>query len=166
MAIRKAIIVLAAVFAGLALSQVAGAQDAPADRWNTQCVAPDSASPLACTVEQRIILKDSGQQIARFAVQMSGPADKRVSGYLVQLPLGLSLRNGILLKVDENEPVKLDLQTCEASGCYGGDTLKPEFLESLSSGKILTVTFANLQQKEIGVQIDLAGFSAAFAKIK
>ncbi len=117
-------------------------------------------------MEQRVVLRESGQQVARFSVQTSGAKDARKGAYLVQLPLGLSIRTGVRLKVDEREPISVDIQTCEASGCYAGGPLDEAILDGLRSGKILALLFNDLKKKEIGIQIDLAGFSAVYDKIK
>jgi invasion protein IalB len=155
-----------AVLAFLLAAAPSAAQQATTGNWNSNCSAPDLASPLACAMEQRVILRESGQQIARFTVQTSGTKDDRKAAYLVQVPLGLSIRTGVRLKVDEREPVSLDIQTCEASGCYAGGPLAGPLLDGLKGGKMLTLLFNDLQKKEIGIQIDLTGFAAQFEKIR
>lgn len=153
-------------FASILAATASQAQEAPKVNWSSNCTAPDLASPMSCAMEQRVVLRESGQQVARFSVQTSGAKDARKGAFLIQLPLGLSIRTGVRLKVDEREPVAVDIQTCEASGCYAGGPLNGEILDSLRSGKLMTLLFTNLQKKEIGIQIDLAGFSALYDKIK
>lgn len=144
----------------------AHSQEAPKVNWSSQCSAPDLQAPFACSMEQRVILRESGQQVARFAVQTSGAKDDRKGAFLIQLPLGLSIRTGVRVKVDEGEPMAVDIQTCEASGCYAGGPMTEALVESLRGGKTMTLLFNDLQKKEIGIQIDLAGFSAVYDKIR
>jgi invasion protein IalB len=141
-------------------------QEAPKANWSSQCVAADLQSPLSCSMEQRVVLRESGQQVARFAVQTSGAKDDRKGAFLIQLPLGLSIRTGVRLKVDDREPLAVDIQTCEAGGCYAGGPMTDGLVESLRGGKMMTLLFNDLQKKEIGIQIDLAGFSAVYDKIR
>lgn len=154
----------ALIVAGAAAAQTGNA--APADRWSTQCVAPDQASPLSCSAEQRIILRETGQQVARFAVQANGPKGDRKSAFLVHLPLGLSIRTGVALAVDGKEVAKLDFQTCDANGCYCGDSLGGDLLQAMRAGQEMTIGFQDLQKKAISIRIDLAGFAAAYDKVK
>lgn len=163
-AVSGPIFASALCLAGAAAAQTGNA--APVDRWSTQCVAPDQASPMACSAEQRVILRETGQQVARFAVQASGPKGERKSAFLVHLPLGLSIRTGVTLSVDTKEVAKLDFQTCDANGCYSGDTLGGELLQAMRAGKELAIGFQDLQKKSISIRIDLAGFAAAFDKVK
>ncbi|MFO1122063.1 MAG: invasion associated locus B family protein [Hyphomicrobiales bacterium] len=137
----------------------------PAANWASSCSAPSRTAPLSCTLEQRVVLRETGQQLARIAVQTSGP-EPRTPGLLVHLPLGLSIAAGVSLSVDGASPRKLPVQTCDANGCYAGSTLDPDLLTALQRGRDLTLTFEDLQRKPISVGFRLDGFSAAFANIK
>ena len=46
---------------------------------------------------------------------------------LVQLPLGLNLPVGAKLQVDDGKVVDLQIQTCEARGCYAKYPDRPGF---------------------------------------
>jgi invasion protein IalB len=134
--------------------------------WVSQCVAPDLSTPLVCTVEQRVIVRETGQQIARVSVQINGDGENRKPALLVHLPLGLSIRAGVALKVDDQEPSALDFQTCDGGGCYAGAALGDALLKKMSKGKILSLIFKDLQQKDISIPISLQGFAAIYDKVK
>jgi invasion protein IalB len=56
---------------------------------------------------------------------------------LVQLPLGLFLPVGAKLQVDEGKPLDLQVQTCEAQGCFAGSAMDAELLAAIKAGKQL-----------------------------
>ena len=101
----------------------------PQSKWATQCSSVSRDKPLGCSIEQRIVLRETGQQLARISIQVN--ADKPSQpALLVHVPLGLSIRAGIKMQVDDAEPLKLDIQTCDAAGCYAGNPVAPELLAS------------------------------------
>lgn len=138
---------------------------APQANWATNCAAVSRSGPIDCTVEQRVVLKTTGQQLARFQVRVPG-SEPRAPAMLVQVPLGLSIKAGVHLAIDGQDVSRLEVQTCDANGCYAGAPIAPEMLYALRSGKELTVGFHDLQTKPISVSLQLAGFSDAYAKIE
>lgn len=110
-------------------------------------------------------MRETGQQLARLEIRVSSE-EPRQPALLVHVPLGLSIRAGIKFQVDDAEPLMLDIQTCDASGCYAGNPIGPELLASLKKGNSVKVIFQNLQQNEISVGFSLAGFTANYSKIE
>ena len=161
------------------LPAAASAQEAPAPapdaqqaqpaqprvNWVSNCSAPSRKVPLSCSMEQRVLLRDTGQQLGRAAVQTGGP-EPRTPGLLLHLPLGLSIEAGTSVVVDADTPVKLAIQTCDASGCYAASPLKGELLTAMQRGRELKVTFEDLQRKPITVSFTLEGFTDAFTGIQ
>jgi invasion protein IalB len=94
------------------------------------------------------------------------PSDSRAPVALVQLPLGLNLPVGAKLQVDDGKATDLQIQTCEARGCYAGTAIAPDLLAAMKSGKQLKVSFQNLNKETLTVPLPLADFAAAYEKIK
>jgi len=94
------------------------------------------------------------------------PAETRTPVAIVQLPLGLNLPAGAKLQVDDGKTSDLQIQTCEARGCYAGTPIAPELLAALKSGKQLKLSFQNLAKETITIPMPLADFAAAYDKIK
>jgi invasion protein IalB len=138
---------------------------APRVNWLSNCNAPSRLVPLSCSIEQRVLLRETGQQLGRAAIQTSGP-EPRTPGLLLHLPLGLSIAAGVSLVVDADTPVKLAIQTCDASGCYAASPLQGDLLTAMQRGRELKVTFEDLQRKPINVSFTLDGFTDAFNGIK
>ena len=132
--------------------------------WIARCSSASRGAPLECAIEQNAVLTKTGQLIVLINIRVS--ADTRTPVGLVQLPLGLNLPAGAKLQVDEGKASDLQIQTCEARGCYANLQISPEMLTALKSGKQLKVSFQNLAKETIAIPMPLADFAAAYDKIK
>lgn len=141
------------------------AAKAPHNAWTSQCGSATRKQPLACAMEQRVVLKETGQQLAKLTIK-TGPDSAEKPTMLLQLPLGVSLRKGVSLTVDDGETANFDIQTCEASGCYVGDVVSDALLAAMRKGSQINIGLENLQQKEVKFAFSLNGFSAALDNIR
>ena len=110
------------------------------------------------------MLPRTGQLV--ILVNIRVPADTHTPSALVQLPLGLNLPGGAKLQVDDGTATDMQIQTCEARGCYAGTTIAPDLLAAMKSGKQLKISFQNLNKETLTVPLPLADFAAAYDKIK
>lgn len=133
--------------------------------WAVQCRSEARSAPLACSMEQRIVRRETGQQVARLQIQVAR-TEPRVPSFVIQLPLGLSIQEGISVSVDGQEPTRFDIRTCDASGCYATGGLPDPLLDSFRIGKQVAMSFNNLQNKTITVNFSLADFATHYARIQ
>ena len=136
----------------------------PPPGWIARCASASRDAPLECAVEQNAVLPRTGQLV--IAVNIRVPADTHTPSALIQLPLGLNIPAGAKLQVDDGKTVDLQIQTCEARGCYAGTAIAPDLLAAMKSGKQLKVSFQNLNKETLTVPLPLADFAAAYEKIK
>ena len=132
--------------------------------WVARCGSVSRDAPLECAIEQNAVLPRTGQLV--IAVNIRVPADTHTPSVLIQLPLGLNIPGGAKLQVDDAQATDLQIQTCEARGCYAGTAIAPELLAAMKSGKQLKVSFQNLNKETLTVPLPLADFAAAYDKIK
>ncbi|WP_371419293.1 invasion associated locus B family protein [Bradyrhizobium sp. CCBAU 051011] len=132
--------------------------------WIARCSSASRGAPLECAIEQSAVLTKTGQLIVLINIRVS--AETRAPVGLVQLPLGLNLPAGAKLQVDDGKASDLQIQTCEARGCYANLQIAPEMLTALKSGKQLKVSFQNLAKETIAIPMPLADFASAYEKIK
>jgi invasion protein IalB len=143
----------------------AGAAPAPPPPgWIARCGSASRDAPLECAIEQNAVLPRTGQLVV--AVNIRVPADSHLPSALIQLPLGLNIPNGAKLQVDDGKAADLQIQTCEARGCYAGTAIAPDLLAAMKSGKQLKISFQNLNKETLTVPLPLADFAAAYDKIK
>jgi invasion protein IalB len=136
----------------------------PPPGWIARCASVSRDAPLECAIEQNAVLPRTGQLV--IAVSIRVPADTHAPSALIQLPLGLNIPAGAKLQVDDGKTVDMQIQTCEARGCYAGTAIGPDLLAAMKSGSQLKVLFQNLSKETLTVPLPLADFAAAYEKIK
>jgi invasion protein IalB len=136
----------------------------PQSGWAARCSSANRQAPLECAIEQTAILQKTGQLIILVNVRV--PSDTHTPVALVQLPLGINLPGGAKLQIDDGQTADLQIQTCEARGCYAGTPIAPDLLAALRSGKQLKILFQSLGKETITIPMPLADFAAAYDKIK
>jgi invasion protein IalB len=136
----------------------------PPPGWIARCGSASRDAPLECAIEQNAILPRTGQLV--IAVSVRVPGDTRTPSALIQLPLGLNIPHGAKLQVDDGKATDLQIQTCEARGCYAGTAIAPDLLAAMKSGTQLKISFQNLNKETLTVPLPLADFAAAYEKIK
>jgi invasion protein IalB len=142
----------------------AAANTPPPPGWIARCGSASRDAPLECAIEQSAVLPRTGQLV--ILVNIRVPADTHTPSALIQLPLGLNLPGGAKLQVDDGTATDMQIQTCEARGCYAGTTIAPDLLAAMKSGKQLKISFQNLNKETLTVPLPLADFAAAYDKIK
>jgi invasion protein IalB len=142
----------------------AAANTPPPPGWAARCGSAGRDAPLECAIEQSAVLPRTGQLV--ILVNIRVPADTHTPSALIQLPLGLNLPSGAKLQVDDGAATDMQIQTCEARGCYAGTTIAPDLLAAMKSGKQLKISFQNLNKETLTVPLPLADFAAAYDKIK
>jgi invasion protein IalB len=132
--------------------------------WVARCTSASRDAPLECAIEQTAVLTKTGQLIVLINIRV--PSDTHAPVAVIQLPLGLNLPVGAKLQVDDGKTSDLQIQTCEARGCYTNTPISPDMLTAMKSGKQLKVSFQNLSKEVITIPMPLADFAAAYDKIK
>jgi invasion protein IalB len=144
------------------------AADAPAapaqPGWAARCSSPSREAPMECAMEQQAVQSKTGQLIALVNIRVPGDTHTPIAA--VQLPLGLNLPAGAKFQVDDGKVVDLQIQTCEARGCFAGGPIAPDLLAAMKSGKQLKLSFQNLAKETMTIPMPLADFAAAYDKIK
>jgi invasion protein IalB len=142
-----------------------GAPSAPPQPgWAARCSSVSRDAPLDCALEQTAVLSKTGQLIVLVNIRV--PNDTRTPVALVQLPLGLNLPAGAKLQIDDGKSVDLQIQTCEARGCYASTPIAAEMLAALKAGKQLKVSFQTMTKETITIPMPLGDFAAAYDRIK
>ena len=163
------VVALTALLAGLVSSYPAIAQDASTPNnvrnWKVVCVSAGREETVACTMEQQIIVRETGKRLARLTIKTTNTTEAGFASMLLHVPLGLSIADGLTMQVDQIAPVTIPIQTCDANGCYGGRIVDQALLAALRAGSQLVLSFFNMQKQKIDANFTLAGFAAAYSRI-
>jgi invasion protein IalB len=136
----------------------------PAAGWVARCGSASRSAPLECAIEQSAVVAKTGQLVALVNIRV--PSDTHTPTAAIQLPLGLFLPAGMKLQVDDGKAADMQIQTCDAHGCYASAPLSPEMLAALKAGKEIKISFQNLSKETITVPMPLGDFASAYDKVK
>jgi invasion protein IalB len=145
-------------------AEAAPANGAAPPGWIARCASASREAPLECAIEQTAVLTKTGQLVVLINIRVASDTHAPVA--VIQLPLGLNLPAGARLGVDDGKTSELQIQTCEARGCYANAPISPDMLAAMKSGKQLKVSFQNLAKETITIPMPLADFAAGYDKIK
>jgi invasion protein IalB len=127
--------------------------------WSSTCTAAGRDQPVGCSIEQRVVLRATGQLLTLVRLNFSGNTPE--VGMVLQTPFGLALRSGISLQIDNDAPVKFDVQACDQGGCYAGGVVPEYLISRLSTAKVLTVHFVGVNKRPVDVPVSMNGFAPA-----
>ena len=130
--------------------------------WSVNCANRDGS--LSCEALQTITMRKTRQHLLSVSVRRN--PEGAPAAMLLHLPHGLFLPAGLEIKVDGGEAKALPVQTCDARGCYAGTTASEVDITAMQKGAIFAVSFQNLKKETITVNVPLAGFTAAYDKLK
>jgi len=147
-----------------ALAQEPQTSSAQSAGWTSRCFSAARSGPAACSVEQSVTLQEGNRRLLTIRIDL--PDQPRTPAIFVQTPLGILLPAGLSLQVDRAAPQRLDLQSCDPNGCYASGPLPDALLAALIAGASLRVGMQSGAQDPITIDIPLAGFTAAYERIR
>lgn len=130
--------------------------------WRVECTGDGKA--LDCRAVQQLFQRDTRQLVLSILVRQ--PPDAKSAVMMIQLPLGLSLTEPVLIKVDNGQPERQSIQTCTNTGCFVGMPVPEKLLAAMRTGKELKLTVQDNAKKSIDLTVPLLGFGLAYDKVK
>ena len=164
---RGPIIWLLLAFVSLVLNGevMAAAKDGQTFKaWQVRCQKPAEAEQENCHIFQNLVLREGGGRVLHIAVGYFGK--KRGPVAILTLPLGVSLVPGVVLGVDQTEPVVFPFRRCDSKGCRARLVLDDKLLAAFKAGNRAQVTFHDGARREITVPVSLQGFTAGFSALR
>ena len=132
--------------------------------WQSICV--DEADKSAfCFIRQQKTVEFPNGQFAEVIVIIS----RQNEGYIIEikLPLGLDLRSGLTMRVDQTKEINLSFTTCVTQGCIAMSVLDEALISIFKSGSQLQIGFNLVSLNETFlINASLHGFSRALSMIK
>jgi invasion protein IalB len=131
--------------------------------WVSKCVSDSRKGPLLCSVEETIVLANTGQAVATVVVRIQPNVNKVVM--TIRAPVGLFLPAGISFQIDDGKSQPAIVQTCDLQGCYAEAEIEPTVLTALQSSKRLLIICQDAAKNKIVLPLPLDGFEGAFQRI-
>jgi len=120
----------------------------------------DEKKGNVCLTHHERFHPTTGQPLISVAIRKIDGQKQEV--VMVMVPLGRLLAPGLILKVDEDKPVKLNYSFCTTVGCVAEIPASAEIIAKFKKGKQLSIGTIDINQKRIGFRVSLTGFSNAY----
>lgn len=129
--------------------------------WSTVCDRPAGAATEQCAMMQNVIAEDRPE--VGLSVIVLKTADRKARILRILAPLGVLLKDGMELYVDNNNIGRAYFTRCFSEGCYVEVELDDELMRILRAGK--SAVFAlreSTDQDRVGIPIQLTGFGEGY----
>ncbi len=129
--------------------------------WSVICDTPAGASGEQCALMQNVIADDRPE--VGLSVVVLKTADRKAKVLRILAPLGVLLKDGMELYVDNNNIGRAYFTRCFSEGCYVEVEIDDELMKILRAGK--NAVFAlreSADQDRVGIPIELTGFAEGY----
>ncbi|MFT6558756.1 invasion associated locus B family protein [Sneathiella sp.] len=163
------------ILLGLSIAWATSASAQSGNVWKTVCA--DAQKAETCRISQQIFLtkqlksgeKKVAGRVLGLDVMYATDTKKQTRGpYLsISMPLGVDLRPGAVLKIDDGQDISVKYLRCTTAGCDASLPLTPAVLQSMKQGNSLFVGFRAWGNDKVTVlKASLQGFTKSFNNIK
>lgn len=129
--------------------------------WSIICDRPAGASAEQCALMQNVIAEDRPE--VGLSVVVLKTADRQAKILRILAPLGVLLKDGMELFIDNNNIGRAYFTRCFNEGCYVEVEIDDELMRILRAGT--SAVFAlreSVDQDRVGIPIELNGFAAGY----
>ena len=130
----------------------------PANNWLKVC-DPLADGKKACIMRQVLVVQ--GQFLGSFLLRDDPGQESRLLA-VAAVPLGVLLPFGLTWQIDGGKPVRVPFMLCDPQSCATQLVINEAYVNSLKKGGKLKLTAKNRQNKDLIIEINLAGFTAAY----
>lgn len=130
----------------------------PEDNWLKIC-EPLESGEQACILRQVILAK--GQFLGSFLLRNDPGQESRLLA-VAAVPLGVLLPFNMVWQIDGGKPVRVPFVLCDKISCTSQLVINENYVNSLKKGSKLKLTAKTQQNKDLIVEINLAGFTAVY----
>lgn len=149
-------------------TQAGAAAPAPAagaseDAWVKLCMRNEQTqNKEICLINHEGLEPNTGMVLIAAAVRKVEGEEAQQLLIRVPTAYALVIPAGVEVKIDEQQPMKLQYAICFPTSCQVQLEVTKELLDSMRKGKQMVVAAMNIQQKTMGFPVPLAGFSKAY----
>ncbi len=134
--------------------------------WSARCETPKGLDREQCYIFQRLVTKKDEKLLPVLHVLVGYITADGNPGLFATVPLGVSLPQGLQIKVDKYEPVAFGYSHCNNQGCLGALALSDDLIAKMKAGRQAIITFHAGSQQPVSVGVSLRGFTAGFNALR
>ena len=136
----------------------AAAAGGATQNWLKVC-DPLPNNQKACIMRQVVLA--NGQFLGSFLLRDDPGQESRLLA-VAAVPLGVLLPFGLTWQIDGSKPVRVPFMLCDPTSCATQLVINEAYVNSLKKGSTLKLTAKNRQNEDLTIEINLAGFTAAY----
>lgn len=136
----------------------AAANATPGQNWLKVC-DPLENGQKACIMRQVVLA--NGQFVGSFLLRDDPGQESRLLA-VAAVPLGVLLPFGLTWQIDGGKPIRVPFMLCDPQSCATQLVINEAYVNSLKKGSTLKLTAKNRQNKDLVIDINLAGFTTAY----
>jgi len=130
----------------------------PAQNWLKVC-DPLADGKKACIMRQVVVA--NGQFLGSFLLRDDPGQESRLLA-VAAVPLGVLLPFGLTWQIDGGKPIRVPFMLCDPTSCATQLVINEAYVNSLKKGGTLKLTAKNRQNKDLVIDITLAGFTSVY----
>lgn len=113
----------------------------------------------ACIMRQVVL--QNGQFLGSFLLRDDPGQESRLLA-VAAVPLGVLLPFGLTWQIDSGKPIRVPYMLCDPESCATQLVINEAYVNSLKKGATLKLTAKTRQNKDLVININLAGFTAVY----
>ena len=130
----------------------------PNENWLKVC-DPLEDGKKACIMRQVVVANN--QFLGSFLLRDDPGQESRLLA-VAAVPLGVLLPFGLTWQIDGGKPIRVPFMLCDPQSCATQLVINEAYVNSLKKGGVLKLTAKNRQNKDLVIEINLAGFTAVY----
>lgn len=130
----------------------------PGQNWLKVC-DPIDGGKQACIMRQVVVA--NGQFLGSFLLRDDPGQESRLLA-VAAVPLGVLLPFGLTWQIDGGKPIRVPFMLCDPQSCATQLVINEAYVNSLKKGGVLKLTAKNRQNKDLVIDITLAGFTSVY----
>jgi len=130
----------------------------PEDNWLKIC-EPLESGEKACIMRQVVLNK--GQFFGSFMLRNDPGQESRLLA-VAAVPLGVLLPFNMVWQIDGGKPIRVPFVLCDKISCTSQLVINENYINSLKKGGKLTLSAKTQQNKDLVININLAGFTSVY----
>lgn len=134
------------------------APSSPEQNWLKVC-APADKGQKACIMRQVVL--NNGNFLGSFLIRDDPGQQSRLLA-VAAVPVGVMLPFDMIWQIDDGRPLRVPYVQCDPQSCASMTVINEAYVNSLKKGNVLKLTAKARGNKDIVVQINLAGFTSVY----
>ncbi len=127
--------------------------------WTGKCEQLPDNKGEQCFIFQTLTDEEAKRPVLQTVV---GYLQDGKPALIFTVPLGVALRAGLGLKIDDGEVSRIPYENCNPVGCVAGVPLENKLISSLKRGLKATVVVFDGSGRRISLELSLKGFTSGF----